>query len=359
MVSITTGSSSPIRGLFARRAEPYAGADYALVCRLGGALWLLATPLGLLLLLLAPPDDALGEWGWPLAIATSLGGLVGGAWMRSGRLSWNQLLATSYLATAQIALLNWLAGGVAQPYPELYLVVAVFAGAVHPPRRALGVLVWIAAASASPFLYAAVPTEAIGLMAVQLILVFALGLLGTALMTSVRAQRVGLRDRGDQAEQMARIDELTGLWNRRAFTEALAAQVTRAHRDDEPLCLVLADLDQFKAVNDTQGHPVGDTCLQLVAEALRRSLRAGDACFRWGGDEFALVLPQATVADAGAVCARVTGAVAECVAPDGAPLSITCATAQLVEGMTADELVAAADGELLARKSLGRAASAA
>lgn len=359
MVSVATVSSNPIRKLFARREDPYAGADYALVCRLGGALWLLAAPLALLLLLLAPPDAVLGEWGWPLAIGTSLCGLVGGLWMRSGRLNWNQLLLTSYVAIAQIALLNWLAGGVGQPYPELYLVVAVFAGAVHPPRRTLGVLIAIAVASALPLFYVAVPAEAIGLTALQLILVFALGLLATALMSSIRAQRVGLRDRGDQAEQMARIDPLTGLGNRRAFGEALEAETTRAHRDGEPLCLVLADLDQFKSVNDTQGHPVGDACLQLAAEALRSSLRTGDACFRWGGDEFALLLPQTGIAAAAGLCDRVATAVGACSAPDGSPLSVTCAPAQLATGMSADDLVAAADGELLARKSLSRTASAA
>lgn len=358
-MSATALPPNPVRRLFARREDPYAGADYALVCRLGGALWLLATPLALVLLPLAPPDAALGDWGWALAIATSLGGLVGGLWMRSARLNWNQLLATSYLAIAQIAMLNWLAGGVGQPYPELYLVVAVFAGAVHPPRRTLGVLSAIAVASALPLFYVAVPASAIGMTGLKLILVFALGMLATTLMTSIRAQRVGLRDRGDQAEQMARVDALTGLGNRRAFGEALDAEIDRARRDGATLCLVLADLDQFKAVNDTLGHPVGDECLRLAADALRSVLRAGDACFRWGGDEFALVLRQADLAGAEDVCARILDAVAACTAPDGSPLSITCAPAQLADGMTADDLVAAADGELLARKTLSRTASAA
>jgi diguanylate cyclase (GGDEF)-like protein len=358
-MAVAAPVSDPLRRFFAQRADPYAGADHALACRLGAALWLVATPIALLLLLFAPPDAAIGGWGWPIAIVTSLGGIVGGVWMRAGRLSWNRLLVTSYVAVAQIALLTWLAGGPGQPYPELYLVVAVFAGAVHPPRRTLGVLVAVTVASAVPLVHDAVPTEEIGAVLVQLILVWAFGLFASALMSTIRAQRLGLRDRGDQAEQIARIDDLTGLWNRRAFTEALDAELVRARRDGTPLSLVLADVDAFKAVNDAQGHQVGDACLQLVADALRSALRAGDACFRWGGDEFALLLPDTPRADAGRVCERIEAAVGGYSAPDGSPLRITSASAELTPDMGAEELVAAADGELLERKRLSRTASAA
>ena len=353
---------SPLRRLFAKREDPYAGADHALACRLGGALWLVASPMALLLLLLAPPDAAVGGWGWPIAIATSAFGIVGGLWMRSGTITWNQLLATSYVATVQIALLNWLAGGNGQPYPELFFIVAIFAGAVHPPRRVVGVLAAIGVASASPLIYTTVPAEGIGLMLLRFILVLVLGLLASALMSAVRAQRLGLRDRGDQAEQRARIDELTGLWNRRAFTEALTAEVARARRDGAPLTFLLGDLDRFKDVNDTEGHAAGDACLRAVSDALRSTLRAGDTCFRWGGDEFALLLPQTTLAEADEVCRRVEEAVDGCRAAFTTPVSITCAAAELHDGMSADDLVEAADAQLLALKRasrLSRTASAA
>ena len=154
------------------------------------------------------------------------------------------------------------------------------------------------------------------------------------------------------------MDELTELPNRRAFTEALDAALASPRDAGRPVSLVVADLDAFKQVNDTFGHQAGDACLAAVAEALRSVLREGDACFRWGGDEFALVLEGTDLPKAEGVCRRVAEAVAERQAPDGAPLRITCAAAQLAPGMTADELISAADGEMLARKRVSRTASA-
>ena len=170
-------------------------------------------------------------------------------------------------------------------------------------------------------------------------------------MRTVRAQRVNLRNRSDLAEREARADALTGLPNRRAFGEAIEVEMSRAKRFDAPLSLIVADLDGFKEINDRHGHQAGDACLRTVADVLRGTLRQYDACFRWGGDEFALLLPETALADAEVVCRRATAAVAGARTPDGEPLSITCAPAQLGEGMDGDDLVAAADLRLLERKS--------
>jgi diguanylate cyclase (GGDEF)-like protein len=343
-----------VRSFFARADDPYAGGEIATACRLGAVLWVIATGVSILLMPVSPPDAAIGDWGWLAAAATLAVGVDGARRMRSGRMSWEGLYVSSYLAIAQIALLQWLSGGTGSPYAELFLLTALYAGALHPPRRLVGILAVTAIAIAAPLVYSTGTAAQAGGAGLRVLLLSAVALLAAGLMRSVRAQRIGLRHRSDQAEREARIDALTELPNRRAFVEALGVEISRAQRFGSPLSLVVADLDAFKTINDTHGHPAGDACLRTVAEVLRSSLRQYDACFRWGGDEFALLLPDTGLVEADAVCRRATAAVAARTAPDGSPLRITCAPAELLEGMSGEELVAAADAVLLGRKGSPR-----
>lgn len=95
----------------------------------------------------------------------------------------------------------------------------------------------------------------------------------------------------EKLSALAMTDALTGLWNRRAFDQALRREWKRTNRKESELSLLLLDLDHFKPLNDQHGHPLGDECLAAVASAISDTVRATDVVCRWGGDEVAIILP--------------------------------------------------------------------
>src|SRR5439155_13434760 len=101
-----------------------------------------------------------------------------------------------------------------------------------------------------------------------------------------------------EARQLADLDALTNLHNRRYFHETLARECARAHRYDRRLALVVFDIDDFKAINDRIGHLAADAVLAAVAERLQSVVRSADVACRVGGDEFAVILPESALADA-------------------------------------------------------------
>jgi diguanylate cyclase (GGDEF)-like protein len=156
----------------------------------------------------------------------------------------------------------------------------------------------------------------------------------------------------DELEALADTDGLTGCLNHRAFHERLVAEVNRAVRYDRPVCLVLADIDEFKAVNDTYGHPVGDEVLAAVGRALRRGLRNTDVAGRLGGDEFGIILAETSLAEA-EISARRIGPRLE---PDVGPaVALSIGVAGLDRSdPTPARLIADADRALYHVKGTGR-----
>jgi len=111
--------------------------------------------------------------------------------------------------------------------------------------------------------------------------------------TDAKRQKQELLDLNAKLEILARVDGLTGLTNRKTFDEKLYAEFARSQRHGNPLGLLMADVDRFKAYNDTYGHPEGDICLQAVAECLKRcGRRATDVVARYGGEEFVAIFPE-------------------------------------------------------------------
>lgn len=100
-----------------------------------------------------------------------------------------------------------------------------------------------------------------------------------------------LRQKNQRLEQLARVDELTGLNNRRFFMEMLRNEFRRSERYGAPFVYVMLDIDHFKKVNDTHGHLMGDRALVAVAQVLTRTARAQDVVGRFGGEEFAIIMP--------------------------------------------------------------------
>lgn len=133
-------------------------------------------------------------------------------------------------------------------------------------------------------------------------------LLGTAFAFSSFGWYAGWQE--EQFREHSLHDSLTGLYNRRYFWRRLGDELAFAHRHARPLSLLVGDLDLFKRVNDTYGHPVGDKVLAAVAGALMSLRRRGDTVARVGGEEFAVILPETDAAEARRVAERLREAVA-------------------------------------------------
>jgi two-component system, cell cycle response regulator len=165
-----------------------------------------------------------------------------------------------------------------------------------------------------------------------------------------------LQERNAELDRLSRTDALTGLYNRRHLDRELSRWHSDSVRHHDPLCLLMLDLDHFKQVNDTYGHPAGDLVIRAFADALRTELRAGDIGGRWGGEEFLVILPRTDLEGALAVAERIRSrTAAQPICAAGQPISVTvsggCA---LGPGESAEAVVQLADTCLYQAKLSGR-----
>jgi diguanylate cyclase len=169
-----------------------------------------------------------------------------------------------------------------------------------------------------------------------------------------------LKENLSQAEQVSLLDPLTNVGNRRRLESELARMVVAAHASESPLCLVLADLDNFKRINDKFGRPIGDEILKLFSSALVQNVKGRDAVARVGGEEFAVILPDTTMGNAYHLAERILGHVKradwirELTGQASLPLTASFGIAQLQEQDSAEELLKRADAKLLEAKRNGR-----
>jgi diguanylate cyclase (GGDEF)-like protein len=158
-----------------------------------------------------------------------------------------------------------------------------------------------------------------------------------------------------EVRRLADLDALTGLRNRRFFHETLQRECTRAQRYGRSLALLVLDLDDFKSINERVGHLAGDSVLAETAARVRGVLRASDIACRVGGDEFAIILPEAGTGQAGQLYGRVEEAVSAQPIGNIERLTLSGGIAQLVESDDANTFFERADDALYRAKQAGKA----
>lgn len=163
----------------------------------------------------------------------------------------------------------------------------------------------------------------------------------------------------EELEYYSGHDPLTGLYNRRRFTESLEYEVDRSERHRHEFCILLFDLDNFKDINDSYGHPAGDESLVKIAQCIRGNLRKGDMATRIGGDEFAVILPETSPADGRIVANLLRERLSEIrfETPDGKHYRVTSSIGLVAypkDGGNAADLMAGVDIALYHAKDLGK-----
>jgi len=163
----------------------------------------------------------------------------------------------------------------------------------------------------------------------------------------------------NEVADLALLDDLTGVGNRRHLVQRLTEECARSERSGEPFALLAIDLDGFKSINDTHGHAAGDACLQHFTLMAQTRLRPGDMLARTGGDEFCIVLPASTLREGAMIARRILEIcrddAAACVGAD-IPVAVSIGVAQWSRAIGAfpDQLIAAADQALYAAKKDGK-----
>ena len=329
-----------------------------------GVMWLAAGAAGLVALVL--PGTSTEHIWWLAGLAALSFGwgavLLSLRYPRPGTgLEQRAAVTAALIAVVGVAL--WASGGASGFLQPILLFTALHVAFFYPPRLAWPLLALFVLTYATPLLY---DDDAVAAGYPARALMFGVSVASTYVIMRLLKRRLVVAE--ERQREMAERDPLTGLANRRAFDAALSAalgsgagaagprgesRLRGARRGERPAAaLLLIDFDDFKAVNDAHGHPVGDAVLRAVADACAPQLRAEDCLARVGGDEFAVVAPGAGEADAWRLAAALEGAIAAATMPEGVGrVAVTVAWATAPgDGADADQLVRVADRRLLERK---------
>jgi diguanylate cyclase (GGDEF)-like protein len=281
-------------------------------------------------------------------------------WGRDPRILWPEkrkleavwLLAT-LLVMGQLVFGGVVPGlGAVLPLEFLVVPVLLWAGVRFTPREAATATLLISAmavrgtlAGLGPFAYT---VAADSLVLVQAFMVVSAA--STLMLAAVVAER---RNVALDLRRLSESDGLTGLANYRRLHEMMALEIRRYGRTERPFALLLMDLDELKKINDRYGHLGGNRVLVRVAEAMRATCRAVDTPSRFGGDEFAVILPETDFAEAWAVAARIQDRLAS--SPEEPLVAISCGVASYPrDGETPEALLEHADRALYAMKRYPR-----
>ena len=322
----------------------------------------LADWLVLTVVLLHQLVAARGGLGLPVASAIA----VFGAFSVLLRTPWLPVIAASarleletWAMAVFISFVVWHTGGADSPLQSLYLLPIVLAALVLPKLRLALLLGGIAAAyvtvaalgSGVPIASGAFGGRVLAAIGPLLIVAWLTSQLGTAVLAARR-----------RAAALVEGDPLTGLASRRVLVEAVKRELGDGEHRGQPAAVLVLDLDGLRRLNELYGQDAGNAALQLVADALRRTLRETDLAARWGGDEFAVLLPGTDAAAAQAVAQRVRHAVYATTLDTGArhvrcAVSVGVATAPR-DGQDAATLLATGERRLERDRELRRAATA-
>jgi diguanylate cyclase (GGDEF)-like protein len=261
-------------------------------------------------------------------------------------------------AVAAVALIGGLlalTGFASSPFTMLFALVAVAAALASGPRAGLGTagvatITYAVVLLADPMIASYGPEDALRL---------SIGIVATWLLAFVAiAYAAHQRRTVAQAIALSQTDPLTGLFNRSQLFVTLEREVSRTRRSDRGFCVLMIDLDGLKAINDTIGHLRGDDVLRTVGTIITGSIRTVDSAYRFGGDEFVVLLPETDIVGAFVVAEKIRAGTEEIGVTIGGLEDLTSVSIGLVshpeDGLTAEELMAAADRAMYQAKRLGK-----
>jgi len=276
---------------------------------------------------------------------------LGGAAPRSGLARLAELVA----AVALIGALLALTGYASSPFSMLFALVSVAAALASGPRAGLTAAALATAAFTGvllldPNLLQYGPEDALRL---------SIGLIATWLLAFVATAYAGHQRRAMQRViELSRTDPLTSLFNRSQLFLPLGREVSRTRRSDRGFCVLMIDVDGLKAINDSAGHLRGDEVLRALGGVIQSSIRTVDSAYRYGGDEFVVLLPETDIVGAFVVAEKIRLGAEDVSLVSGSGEPMTSVSIGLVshpeDGMAAEELMAAADRAMYQAKKLGK-----